>query len=173
MNHRALTTLALRLTGVAVLVKILPYASTTFIALIRIGASTPNQAMMLTAFAVIIPLVVGLALIYFPASLTTMIAGASTAAEDEEIGDRLGQIAAIVIGIYFLATGVFDLVYLASRHWLFNAVMHRDDLDPELTSLDFASLVTAAVQLVAGAILAFKAQTLYRWISRVRETRPK
>jgi hypothetical protein len=56
VDYRTLTTIALRLTGVAVLVKTVPYAVPAFLSLFRNGASSRREALLLTAFAMAIPL---------------------------------------------------------------------------------------------------------------------
>jgi len=175
MNYRAITTLALRLTGIAVLVKILPYASTTFVALARNGAESPRQALLLTTLAVTIPLIAGLALIYFPARLSSLVVGSGAAPEADDQSDRLGDVAMIAVGVYFCAAGIFDLIYYFSRYWLFDALVRKGETSLEVSILphDFAGLITAVFQIAVGAILALKANSIYRWILRVRETRPK
>jgi hypothetical protein len=175
MDYRAVTALALRLTGVAVLVQITPSASAAFIGLIQIGATSPRQALMLAAFSTLIPLVVGLALIWFPARLGSLVTGSTALVEADLDSDRLGHVALVAVGVYFFATGIFDFVYYGSKLWMFEAWVRKreysDDVSPP--SYDVAGIITGAARLVIGAVLAFKARTFASWILRIRETRPK
>jgi hypothetical protein len=175
MDYRAVTTLALRLTGIAVLVKVLPYASTNFIGLMNAGAQTPRQALWMTSLALVILVLVGLALIWFPARLSSLVVGSAPAVDAGETSDRLGEIALLVVGVYLFATGVLDLVYYVSKLWLFEAWVRKREYaeDVSIPSYDFAGLITGVARLLIGAILAFKSRTLYGWILRVRDTRPK
>ena len=175
MNYRAVTTVTLRLTGVAVLISTLSHSPVLFATLFRRGASSAREALLVMAMAEVVPLLVGLALIYFPARLTSLVVGtASEEGADDQI-EGLGQVAAIALGIYFFASGFFDLVYYFSKYWVYRLQMPKDEWsDPvPIYPHDVAGAVSAVVQLIAGSILALKARTLYRWIRRIRETRPK
>src|SRR5690349_8630333 len=108
MNYRAVTTLALRLTGVAVLVEILPSTSATIVALILRHSTSAREALVLAAFSAVIPLLVGLALIWFPERLSSVMVGSAPVVEDDTNADRLGEVAMIVVGVYLFATGIFD-----------------------------------------------------------------
>ncbi len=175
MDYRAVTTLALRLTGIAVLVKILPYASSAFIGILNAGATSPRQALWMTWLSTVIPLLVGLALIWFPARLSSLVVGSAPAVDAGEDSDRLGEAALLAVGVYFFGTGIFDLVYYTSRIWLFEvwARKHEYAEDVSIPTSDIAGLIAGVARVTIGAILGFKARTLYGWIRRVRDTRPK
>jgi hypothetical protein len=180
MDYRSLTTVALRFTGIAVLINTISRAPATYLTIFRGGQMSAREAMLVLLFTEMLPLVIGLALIYFPARVGAAVFVSGPVPEQLEPNPdgparRLGEIAAIVTGLYFFAAGCFDLIFSASKLWLDHAAIVRDNLSDVswLPSRDVAALITAGFEILAGAILAVKAGTFFGWLLKARETGPK
>lgn len=102
MDYRTITAYALRLTGVIILVMTVPYAPSAFMQCFHAGSSSLRESLLLTAFAQLIPILVGLALAYFPARLSSLVAGSSPEPQADEMSEPFGEIAVIAVGIYSL-----------------------------------------------------------------------
>jgi hypothetical protein len=85
MDYKSLTSLVLRLTGVIIVVSSVTSTPRTFIGLVylrSVEATGNMEIWLLAAVASAFPLLVGLLLIYFPATVTNRMVSAGTATID-------------------------------------------------------------------------------------------
>jgi hypothetical protein len=164
MDYKSLTSLLLRLTGVIMMVTSAIYVPHTFI---RLMFSNPDgsvnaETWLLTAVAATFPIVIGLLLIYFPARIANRIVYGEGEAADtprlERDAQRLEQIAFSVLGLYFVATAMFDAIHLYARLRLYPLIFSSlsvgaSDGVPWLSGTDFANIAATFTQFAAGMIL--------------------
>ena len=175
MDYRAIITLSLRLTGVIILIHTVPYAPQTFFSLASSGVSSYREAMLLTAMAQLIPILLGFALVWFPGRIGELLIKAPDPQEQSAFTDRLGEVAFIAVGIYLFASGILDGAYLATKYWLFTALIESQDWDSTASIMqdDFANLVTAVLEVLVGFVMAFSSRGLYGFVRAMRATRSK
>jgi len=169
MDYKSLTSLMLRLTGVIIVVSAVTAMPRTFINLhVRNPLESPDvAALLLTMAASGLPILVGLLLIYFPATVANKIVSAGGESADTVI---LQQLAFSVLGLYFASLAVFDAVYWLAKLRIYFALYNELNygrpfpLSPE----DFAGIATTCAQFVAGLLLLFGGRGLANLVHRLR-----
>ncbi|HKD30374.1 MAG TPA: hypothetical protein VKC66_31260 [Xanthobacteraceae bacterium] len=114
MDYKSLTSLMLRLTGVIITVSAITAMPRTFINLhVRNPPESPDvAALLLTIVASGLPILVGLLLIYFPATVANKIVSAVGESVDTL---NLQQLAFSVLGLYFASLALFECGLLACQ----------------------------------------------------------
>jgi hypothetical protein len=118
MDHRALSNLLTRLTGVIILlssVLAMPNIVVSLSTTINQGDSL-ELAIVMSALAVLLPALIGLFLLWFPSAVTNrLISGAESETTFAIDYIKLQQLAFCVLGLYFISRALFDAVYLFAR----------------------------------------------------------
>ena len=169
MDYKSLTSLILRLTGVIIIVTATTAMPHTFISLHgRNPAESPDvAALVLTIVASGFPILIGLLLIYFPATIANKIVAAGGESVDMLI---LQQVAFSVLGLYFVSLAVFDAIYWLAKLRIYFAVYSELTyaLPFRLNPQDFAGIAATCAQFVAGIVLMFGGRGLANLVHRLR-----
>jgi hypothetical protein len=169
MDYKSLTSLLLRLTGVIILVAAILAAPRIFIGLYLQNASggVNAETWLLTTAASTFPILVGLLLIYFPATVSNRIVSG-----DGQIADtqRLEQIAFSILGLYFVSMAAFDAVYWYAKLRLYAVIFPfgLNDRGPWLANNDFAGIASTCAQFVVGILLLLSGRGLANLLHRLR-----
>jgi hypothetical protein len=176
MDYKSLTSLVLRLTGVIIIVSSVTSMPQTFMRLLlyRGGVEASGvetignmEIWLLAVVASAFPILVGLLLIYFPATIANKMVTAGTAAVDTL---PLQQVAFSVLGLYFVTVAAYDTVYWWARLRLYFAVYNELNFGrpDRLTNQDFAGLISTGAQFIAGVVLLFGGRGLANLFHRLR-----
>src|SRR5215813_8136601 len=125
MDYKSLTSLLLRLTGIIIIVHAVTSAPNTFVVLQFRADFNPDSAgvaWLLTIVASGFPILVGLLLAYFPATIANKIVTPGTERVDTL---TLQQLAFSVLGLYFISLAVFDAVYWLAKLRIYFAVYNE------------------------------------------------
>ncbi|HEU5178090.1 MAG TPA: hypothetical protein VFU24_11620 [Burkholderiales bacterium] len=175
MEHRALASLILRIAGLLLVVTTVANAAKSFAPLFYAG--NPDKVgiglLLLAGFVtVVIPILLGIVLIYFPRAMTTRV----LRVEGLESGDAsntaaLQRVAFAVTGMWLAAYAVIDSVYTYARvrlYYRFLEEMPSYARPPSISADDFAALVSSALQLVIGLWLLIGNRGIVNALSRLR-----
>jgi hypothetical protein len=169
MDYRSITTLLLRLTGVVILAAALIQAPKWIVSLILSTASGGVNAgdWLLTAVPSTVSTLIGLLLIYFPATVANRIVSGGGESMDNR---HLEQIGFSILGLYFVATAMFDGVYLLAKLRLYPLIFYPDlsDRPIRLTDSQFADIASTGTQFVVGVALLFGGRGLANIVHRLR-----
>jgi ABC-type arginine transport system permease subunit len=158
VDYKSPAWLALRLTGVIIMVTAVIALPNAFISL-YVWSQGAFRALALTAMVSGLPIVVGLLLIYFPGTIANrMVSGGG-----ETVGTLpLQQVAFSVLGLYFLTSAVADAAY-----WI-------PTLGPSIPSgiTGSALLASTAVRFVVGLLLLFGGRGLANFVHQLRGSHP-
>ena len=170
MDCRSLTSLMLRLAGVFILVSAVTSAPQTFFGLLyrRGGESVDIWPLAVAAFATFaIPFLVGLLLIYFPATVANRMVSAGTETADALI---LQQVAFSAFGLYFVTVAVYEAVYWWAKLQLYFAVYEEMNFarPTHLRDEDFAGIVSTGAQFVAGVAVLLGGRGIANLFHRLR-----
>jgi hypothetical protein len=178
MNYRSLTSLALRLAGVFILVSGVAGMPNTFVNLYSVHtreALHPSMVLlaMQTLFALSGPLIIGLVLIFFPSVVANRVIKTDVVGSEGSVGYReLQALAFSVLGVYFISIGVFDAVYWVARLRLYYRVIEDAAAafprPPAIAPDEFGGLVSSALYLMGGLILLFGATGISHLVQRIR-----
>jgi hypothetical protein len=153
MDYKSLTTLMLRLTGVIILASSLFHAPNTFGALILSTARADFDGWnwLLMSISAIVPILIGLLLVYFPATVANRIVSGGG-----ETADPLGleQIGFSIVGLYFVATAVFDAAYWYAKLRIHLLIFSPDLADRLVRQADgqFASIASTGASSSSPAL---------------------
>jgi hypothetical protein len=127
---------------------------------------------LLLRFPFLIPLVLGLALFYFPGTVTNHLLTDDGNAPTTEIKSiaRIEEAALILLAVYILVHSLGDAVYWLSRVKLYQVFIDSENImrAPPLRAEDFAQLVADCVQIPVALCLFFGAAGLVRLKDKVR-----
>lgn len=176
MDFRSLTSLLLRLTGVLMIVGPAVSVPHTFVQLLMLASANGAadltvvslQTWLLTALAAAFPMIIGAFLLYFPATVANGIVAGIT---DDGAQDAryLTEIAFSILGLYFLATAMFDATYWCAKLRLYPALFEPLSTSrPQIPDRDFAGMVSTGVQFVAGLALLLHGCRLADIVRRLR-----
>jgi hypothetical protein len=159
MDYQSLTSLALRLTGVIIMVVAVVSLPSTFVSF-YFWSQGVASALSLTAVVSGLPILAGLLLIYFPGTIANrMVSGGG-----ETVGTLpLQQVAFSVLGLYFLTSALAD-----AASWL---PMLLPDIPAGINS-GSAFLASTAARFVAGALLLFGGRGLANFVHQLRGPHP-
>jgi hypothetical protein len=173
MDYKSLTSLVLRLTGAVIIISAVTSTPQTFATLINLEYAagvdkTGVNIWLLTVVASGLPILVGLLLIYFPASVANGIISGGAEAADVRL---LQQVAFSVLGLYFITVAAYDAVFWIAKLKIYSAIW--DELDTYGQPFrplrpDFAGLVATGAQFVAGIILLLSGRGLAHFVHRLR-----
>ena len=120
-------------------------------------ASFMEAAAMLT-----LPIVLGLVLWFFPATIANKLVAGDKLADGLRMHD-FERLALTIIGLWFLAYGITDLVYRGAQLYLFKR--QYPDAPPVEVWL---GIVAAGAKAIVGVALAIGAKGVVRIIAKVR-----
>ncbi len=173
MDHRTLSNLIIRLAGLIVLINALLAIPGTIVELA--GTPYPDQLIgpaIFAGVAALLPLVAGLAMVWFPGTISNRIIGVR-GGEVIDSDDSLGlqQTAVSILGLYFIAVSLIDAVYWVARARLYALLVAAPPVNlnaPALLREDFAGMVATAAQLLIGLGLVLGSRGLARLLARLR-----
>jgi len=123
-------------------------------------------------FSVGIPLLLGIALIYFPGAVTTGVLRIQPPAAPESNDTHLlERVAIAALGLWFAVQGVLDGVHAFSRWHLYRRFVEEQypgATGPAIGTQEFAGLITAVLQLVVGLWLLLGSRGLANALARLR-----
>jgi hypothetical protein len=185
MDYRSLTSLLLRLTGIIMMVGPavwVPRAFLELLSLARAGgtvdlAAVNLQTWLLTAVAASFPMVIGLLLIYFPATVANRVIARDTDAAGRHAGvhgdvgqdlRHLEEVGFSILGLYFVATAMFDAVYWCAKLRLYPALFDEPYVRRVMLDREFAGIVATGAQFVAGLALLLSGRGVAGIVRRLR-----
>ncbi len=173
MDYRTITSLMLRLAGVFILVQLVTSVPQAITNLLRFGGQeiVGVDALWLSAVALVLPLVIGLMLVYFPSTVANRVVRVEEPVDTGKLAESLLPVALACLGVYFVCAALFDGVYYLSRMWLYYAVVDKlrwTGPAPALTPGDFAGIASTLAQFVIGLALALGPKGLRKLVTRMR-----
>jgi hypothetical protein len=175
MEHRALASLMIRMVGLWELIvamnaipgAIAPFFNPEYIAKAGFGMLVASGL-----FSVGIPLLLGLALIYFPSTATTKVLRiASPAADESRDTPLLERVAIAALGLWLAVQAVLEGVHTFSRWHLYRRFVedqYPGATGPAIGPQEFAGLITALLQLAIGLWLLLGSRGLANALARLR-----
>ncbi len=135
---------------------------------LRLGATDEYSifaALAQAAATLTLPIVLGLLLWFFPATVTNKIVSGQKLSGQRFGARDLERVALTVVGAWLVAYGVADLTYSVSSM----VVLQRENAEqaPPLSRY-FPGVVTSVAKIAFGIGLAFGAKGIARIIDRVR-----
>jgi hypothetical protein len=117
------------------------------------------------AAALTLPIVLGLLLWFFPATITNKIVSGAKLSGDRFGAADLERVALTVVGLWLIAYGIADLIYSFSL--LIFTQREYAERSPPLTRY-LPGIVTSAAKVVIGAGIAVGAKGIARVLTRAR-----
>ncbi len=122
-------------------------------------------------FSIGIPLLLGLALIYFPGTVSTTVLRIEPAAEESKERPLLERVAIAALGLWFAVQALLDGVHVFSRWHLYRRFVedqYPGATGPVIGPQEFAGLITAVLQFAIGLWLLLGSRGLANALSRLR-----
>jgi hypothetical protein len=149
----------------------------TFVSLLIYSAQDAAAPPLLSVLAQTIAaasaaLLIGCALIIFPSTVANrLVLIQSTSEEGSAQYGPLQKLAFSVLGLYFVAVGLFDIIYWYARARLYYSVVANAATAfpnaPAMTPDDFSGFVSAVAYLIGGIVILVGA---HRFSGLVRST---
>lgn len=184
MDYKALSTLALRISGVFILVNTISTVPRDFVAFISANAGANNvleyslnQVLLIHLFSVIIPVVIGLFLVFLPSKITNVLISEAEPQLSQKTDFELFQQALLsAMGVYFIASACFDAAAIYARMRIFAAFVAKDEfmqraMSQPINPHDFGAIAYTLVQFIAGILLVIGNKGLSHKLSKLRNTR--
>ncbi|MBD9393270.1 hypothetical protein [Acidovorax sp. ACV01] len=173
MDHRSLSRLLLRIAGVVVVVATLTSVPKSIVTLVVAAGQDADVSPLMTAVvASLVPLLIGLALIWLPGTVANwLVDDTVTDKSESDTAANLQAIALSVLGFYFVASALFDAVFWVARIRLYAAVIASNEAFagmPPLMPDDFGSMVATGAQAVVGVLLLLGSKGAGRLLSKAR-----
>ncbi len=133
--------------------------------------SNPNEeysvfgALAQAGLALTLPVVLGLLLWFFPATVTNRIVSGEKLSAERFGSRELERVALTVVGAWLVAYGVADLIYAISTIVIYQR--EYSDQAPPLIRY-FPGVITCAAKILLGVGLAVGAKGIARAIARAR-----
>ncbi|MFA6901487.1 MAG: hypothetical protein WC236_00220 [Gallionellaceae bacterium] len=174
MDHRSLSNLLIRLTGVIILLSSILEMPRTVVSLsttIDQGDSL-ESAIVMSALAVLLPSLIGLFLLWFPDTVTNRLLSRPESEAAVAVDyKKLQQLAFCALGLYFISSALYDALY-----WFAKVKMYYSVFAVELTYMkaptllpdDFAGIVSTALQFVIGIVLLLGGNGISTFVSKLR-----
>src|SRR5262245_7310380 len=157
MGHRALAALIVRVAGLLVIVSSITYATKSFGPFLVADMAQKVGLELLLASAlvsVVIPIALGLVLVYFPGTITSQVLRIEGLESGNESDLRaLQRVAFATIGLWLTLYAVIDAVYFYSKARLYFKIledMPAYSKPPPLSPDDFGGLVSSGLQFIIG-----------------------
>jgi hypothetical protein len=175
MEHRALAALIVRIAGLLIVVSAITNAAKSFGPLFHPDSSEKiglGLLLLSAVVSVIIPVVLGLVLIYFPGAVTTKVLRIEGIETRGEIQVRpLQQVAFAAIGLWLVVYAILDSIYIYAKTRIYIRLLEEMPAyvkPPSISPDDFAGYVSSGVQLLIGILLLVGSRGLANAISRLR-----
>jgi hypothetical protein len=178
MDYRSLSSLALRLAGVLIVVHGIAGIPDTFIDLYlfasrEIPESALRSALLASLLAGALPLFLGLMLIYFPSVVANRVVPTDAIGREGSLAYQdLQALAFSVLGVYFIAMSLYDAVYWVAKARVYYMIMENAagtfPNPPALLPDDFGGFVYAGVRFLGGVILLLGGRGLSGLLQRLR-----
>jgi len=175
MDHRALAALIIRVAGLLIVVSAITTYATYSFAPFFLGDTTQKVEILLTSafVSVVIPVALGLVLVYFPGTITTRvlrIEGLESGSESDV--KALQRVAFAAIGLWLTLYAVIDAVSIYSKVRLYHrffADMPTYSRPPAWSSDDFGGLVASGLQLIIGLCLLIGNRGIVNVLTRLQK----
>jgi hypothetical protein len=176
MEHRALAALMVRLVGLWELVvaaNALPNAIGPFFNPAYVEKAGLFVLIGAALFAVVLPFAFGLLLIYFPSTVASRVLRVE-GIEPKNAGDvtSLERVAVSLIGLWLTVDAVTDAIHGFSRWHLYRRFFIEGQYGavsgPSIGPNEFATLITALIQLAIGLWLLLGSQGFVNALERLR-----
>ena len=173
MDYRALAVLLIRVAGLVAIVSALNASAASLARLFDPKGLAEVGSLWLATVVivpVVLPLVLGLVMIYFPATIVSgvlRIDGFDNVSESNI--QPLQRVAFSAFGLYLIVYSVLDSMFIYSRVRLYHMLIDSQPVSvkmPPLLPDDFAGLVTTAIQFVLGICILFGNRGLSNVIAR-------
>jgi len=173
MEHKALSALMIRIAGVIVLVYSITNAAGYLVPYLYPRSTEGLElwpVLMSVIVTIVIPVCLGLFLIYFPHSITARVLKVEGTPIDADAVKPLQRVAFSAIGLWLTLYAVIDATYYFARSRLYGSFDrdHAYSSDPRLLPDDWGGLISAALQLVIGVSLLFGSRGLVNLLARIR-----
>lgn len=173
MDYRTLTSLMLRIAGVLILVQFTLRSPDLITSLLHFGGKEmpADNAIFFTLLALVLPLAIGFALIYFPSLIANKVVRAGEAGGDMIAMNELLTVAIACIGFYFVCNALFDGVYWLAKLKLYSAFIDKMDVTrgmPSVRPEEFAGMLSTALEFLVGLGTLTGARGLGRFVGLVR-----
>jgi hypothetical protein len=174
MGHPALASLMVRMVGLwelVVAVNAIPGAIGPFFNPEYIAKAGVWLLIAAALFSIGIPLLLGLALIYFPGRVSTTVLRIEPAAEEPKERPLLERVAIAALGLWFAVQALLDGVHVFSRWHLYRRFVedqYPGAAGPAIGPQEFAGLITAVLQFAIGLWLLLGNRGLANALSRLR-----
>ena len=175
MEHRAFAGLIIRITGVVVIVSTITNSARSFVPFFdpvtvqRVGL---GLLLFSALVSVVLPILLGLVLVYFPGTITTRvfrIEGLDAGSEDDT--RSLQRVAFATIGVWLAAYALIDAVYVYAKARLYFRILEEMPAyskPPVMSPDDFGSLVSSCLQLLIGLWLLLGNRGIVSVLARLR-----
>lgn len=175
MEHRALAALIIRITGMLVIFWAISDAGKAFAPMFhqdsvqRVGIGL----LLLSIFvSLVIPILLGLWLVYFPGTITTKILRIP-GIESPQHSDlpSYERVAFAAIGLWWTLDAILDGLYVYARSRIYLRIIEDYPVyakAPAITPDDFASYIVSGLQFLVGLWLLLGNRGLASILSRIR-----
>jgi hypothetical protein len=174
MDYRSLTKLFVKIGGMLIILYAFNQASASFS---LAGSLYAKEGILMNALVVgvlpvLFPLVLGIALFYFPATVANRVLIDDVKPNEAARLpiDRVEEAALVLLSVYILVHSLGDIVYGLSRVKFYYVFVDSQGFPgaPAIMPEDFAQIVAAVFQVVVSLFLFFGARGLIRLKDRFR-----
>lgn len=173
MDHKALSSLLIKLAGAFIVINALSDFPKYFAHIMSMrGHGLPLWVPFVGGILpVVIPILVGLGMFMFPSTITNRVI--HTSAEQENLihaTPHLEAAAFSVLGVYLLFRAIADATYHFSKFKLYEKLILKEPLyvGAHLMPEEFANLVTTGMEFLLAICLMLGARGLVRLKNRIR-----
>ena len=173
MDYRTITSLMLRVAGVLILVQFITSIPQTIANLLHFGGSQAQglDSLWLSAMAPVLPLAIGLVLIYFPSAITNRVVRTVEPVDANGFTESLLPVALACLGVYFMCAALYDGVYWFSKvrlHYVVADKLRWVGPPPTLMPDEFAGIASTLTQFIIGIALTFGSKGIGKLVMRMR-----
>ena len=169
MNYKELTTLLIKIAG-AVLIIYELFGIPTFVSYyfsLRLEEESVITFFLMSVLPLVIPLLAGVVMILFPATLANKIVRTSEEIKtNEEFTSSFQLVAFGVLGFYLLFNVISDFVYNFTYLYQIDGLTNKDN---PLIIDAYARIVATVAELIFALYLLFGTKSLVALLNRVRK----